>query len=801
MRMLYKRFQWLALIGIVLLTFTAYSSAIRGGFIWDDDKYVTQNPLLTAPHGLWQIWTTTKSPQYYPLVFTTFWVERHLWGINPMGYHVVNVSLHAINAILVWWLLRRLEVPGAWMIGAIFAVHPVHVESVAWTSERKNVLSGLFYLLALTCYLRYEERRRWGWYAGTLGLFILALSSKTVTATLPVALLLIRYLRGWRIGWREVLELVPFLMIGAAMGLLTKWYEVHVVGTGGSDWNLSMGERLLVAGRASAFYVLKLLWPTDLTFSYPRWQLDIWDPTQWSWVLGVGAVGLLFWWKRRAWGRGPVVGWAFFLVSLAPALGFVNVYPMRFSFVADHFQYLASIGIIALMVGSVAWGGDQFAESDTHGKGRLLKWMIPVVGSVVLVILVALTWKQGQIYRDEKTLWQDTLNKNPHSWLAHNHLGSIYRTLGHLDEAMQEYKTTLTLNPNYEVAHYNLGNAYRALGRFDEAVQEYQSALRLFPGFADAHNNLGLVFEDLGRRDEAVREYQAAITSNPNSADAHNNLGVAYKDMGRLKEAAQEYQVALVLDPNFAEAYNNLGVIFKMAGRPELAIKEYQAAIALKPDYGEAHINMGIVFKDMGRLDEALQEYRQALTLNPTDVRIYINLAQVYSAKGNLSESVTTLEHAIPLEPNNPQIHNNLGLVYMKLGRHDDAIREYKTALTINPQYTFARNNLGAVYYQRGKLSDALLAFQQSIQLKPDDAQVHNITGLIYKELGRPKDAIREFQIAVTLKPDLVEAFYNLGQVYQRIGQTQNAAHAYKQALKIKPDYENARQALNSLRP
>ena len=292
-----KRYPWLQAAAIVLLMFMVYASAIGGGFIWDDDSYVTQNPLLTSPHGLLEIWTTAKSPQYYPLVFTTFWAEYRLWGLHPAGYHTVNVILHAINSVLLFFLLRRLEVPGAWMIGAVFAVHPVHVESVAWITERKNVLSALFYLLSIGCYLEYESKHRRGWYAGAFGLFILALTSKTVVATLPIALLLIRYWKGWRIGRRELLELLPFLLAGAFMGMLTKWYEVHRVGAEGPEWDLSMAERLLIAGRALVFYAAKLTWPANLSFNYPRWRLNIGDPVQWSYPLAVGAAGFRLWWK------------------------------------------------------------------------------------------------------------------------------------------------------------------------------------------------------------------------------------------------------------------------------------------------------------------------------------------------------------------------------------------------------------------------------------------------------------------------------------------------------------------------
>ena len=583
--------QWLGWVAIVLLTFAAYSSAIRGGFIWDDDAYLTNNPLLTSPHGLWQIWTTTKSPQYYPLVFTTFWVERHLWGLNSTGYHAVNVSLHVMNALLVWWLLRRLEVPGAWMIGAIFAVHPVHVESVAWITERKNVLSGLLYLLAVGSYLRFETERRWSWYAGALGLFILALLSKTVVATLPVALLLIRYLRGWRIGRREVFELVPFLVIGAAMGLLTMWYEVHRVGAQGPEWNLSMGERLLVAGRALVFYVTKLLWPTNLTFSYPRWELNILDPLQWSWVLGAGIAGLLFWWKRQAWGRGPFVGLAFFSVSLAPALGFFDVYPMRYSFVADHFQYLASLGIIAPLVGTVAWGFNRWRKSDSHGNGRLSAWMTPVPGLSVLVILAALTWEQGKIYEDRKTLWQDTVNKNPGSWLAHNGLGVIYAREGRQEEAIQEYLITLRLQPNSADAHFNLGNAYNRTGRQEEAIQEFLTALRLQPDHMDAHINLGNAYSRQGRQEEAIREYLTALRLQPdhvNAYVAHVNLGNAYADTGRLEEATREFLAAVQLKPDSLEARYNLGHTYQLQGLKAEARAQFDIVLRLRPDFTPA---------------------------------------------------------------------------------------------------------------------------------------------------------------------------------------------------------------------
>ena len=254
---------------ILLMTLVAYIPAMYGGFIWDDDSYVTNNPLLPAIDGLWRIWFAADTPQYYPLVFTTFWLEHRLWGLNPMGFHIVNVSLHALNAVIVWFILQRLNVRGAWLIGAVFALHPVHVESVAWITERKNVLSGLFYLLALWSYLKFDEAGGKKWYGGALLLFVFALLSKTVTPTFPVVLLILMWYRGKRIGKREIFTLIPFLAIGLVMGLVTVWYEVHHVGAKGEEWGLTVFERILVAGRVIWFYALKLLYPVNLTFIYP----------------------------------------------------------------------------------------------------------------------------------------------------------------------------------------------------------------------------------------------------------------------------------------------------------------------------------------------------------------------------------------------------------------------------------------------------------------------------------------------------------------------------------------------------
>jgi hypothetical protein len=345
--------RWLPAVLLALMTLAAYWPSMRGGFIWDDDRYAA-NPVLEQPGGLTKIWTLQPAAtQYYkefPLVYTTFWLERHAWGLEPLGYHVVNLVLHIANALLVWLLLKRLHVAGAWMAAVIFALHPVQVESVAWISERKNVLSGLFFLLALGGYLRFEDGRARGWYVGALGLFLAALLSKPVTCTLPVILLVLRWQRGLRITRRDVANLLPFFALSVGIGVFTLVVERS---SPNPATYLSVAQRILVAGRALWFYPAELVWPVNLAFSYPRWSVDAQSLAQWSWVVaGLGA-GAWVWHTRHRLGRMFVGGLMFYVITISPVIGLVGVYTFRYAFVADHYQYLASIGLIAAGTGSV----------------------------------------------------------------------------------------------------------------------------------------------------------------------------------------------------------------------------------------------------------------------------------------------------------------------------------------------------------------------------------------------------------------------------------------------------------------
>lgn len=570
---------WLGLL-LALVTLVAYLPALRGGFIWDDDAYVTKNAMLTAPDGLSQIWFSThRQSQYFPLTYTTLRFERALWGLNPHGYHAVNVLLHASSALLLWQLLRRLRVPGAWLAAAIFALHPVQVESVAWITELKNLQSTLFYLLALLAWVGFIEKPampRWCFYWLALLCHALALLSKTTACTLPAALLLVSWWRRDAAGWRRVPQVLPFLFLGGAMGLVSVWWEQHLGNyVPEAGVHLDFMERVLLATRAVWFYAAKVFWPADLTFSYPKWDINTRAPLQYLGLVGCVVVALLGWWHRRTLGRGVAAGLIFFVAALSPLLGFIPLYTFRYSYVADHYQYLACAGLI--IPGAALISSRLPSERLGRGLCRGLS-----VG--LLLVLGVLTWKQAHIYADEPTLWQDTLAKNPTSWLAQYNLGVVLGRKGQIDAEITHYHEAIRLNPDFADAHYNLGIALDGKGQVDAAILQYQEAVRLKPANADAHYNLGTAFIKKDQFDAAISEFQEAIRLKPANAQAHNNLGVALGQRGQLDAAINHLREALRLQPDNADARYNLDFALGRKRQTNAVISPLQGAARPNPD-------------------------------------------------------------------------------------------------------------------------------------------------------------------------------------------------------------------------
>ncbi|HEV3272925.1 MAG TPA: tetratricopeptide repeat protein [Candidatus Methylacidiphilales bacterium] len=623
---------WLFGLILVLAVVLAYSPVWQAGFIWDDDQHLTR-PDLRSWEGLGRIWFKLgATQQYYPLVHSIFWVEHGLWGDAPLGYHLLNVFLHAFSALLLLRILRQLEVPGAWLAAALFALHPVQVETVAWATELKNVLSGVFYFAAALAYLKFDRTRKPGAYAASSIFFVLGLLSKTVISTLPAALLVVFWWKRGKLSWkRDVLPLVPFFIAGISSGLFTAWVEQRfIIGVEGADYHYTMIERILIAGRAIWFYLGKLAWPADLIFIYPRWDIDATVGWQYLFPAAVLILAVALGCLCRRW-RGPLAGFLFFAGSLFPALGFFNVYPFRYSFVADHFQYLACLGIIIPCAAGLALLADWMIPQKP--------WLRPGFCAGLLLVLVALSWQRAEAFKDPDTLWADTLDRNPACWMAHNNLGMTDLNDGDVDKAMGHFQKAIEVRPNDAEAHYNLGVALVQKGRVDDAIAEYQKAIGINRNYAEAHNNLGIVLAQKGRVDEAIAEYQKSLAIKPDNAPAGYNLGNAFAQKERMDDAIAAYQKAIEINPNFADAYNNLGTAFMQTARMEQGIEEYQKALKINPDFPLAHDNLGRAFFKMGRLDEAIAEFQEALRLKPDYTEAQNDLANAQALTRRASGS------------------------------------------------------------------------------------------------------------------------------------------------------------------
>jgi len=652
---------------IFLVTLLAYWPALSGGFIWDDNGHVTRTDLRDFT-GLFRIWFELgATQQYYPVLHSAFWLEHVLWGDSTLGYHLLNVLLHATAACLFGALLRRLFEgkaspsaglrafdPGtmaagherrrdagvAWFAALLFALHPVCVESVAWISEQKNTLSLVFYLCAALAYLRFTDQHRATSYLLATGLFSLALLTKTVTASLPAALLVVFWWQRGRLEWRrDVVPLLPWFALSAVSGLVTAHFERELIGAQGADFALNWVQRGLLAGRVFWFYLAKLAWPADLIFIYPRWTVDasVWG--QWLFPgAALALLGVLGWWRHRQ--RGPLAAALLFAGALFPVLGFVNVFPFVFSYVADHFQYLASLAIFALAGAGL-----------TQVAARLPRAGQAAAGLTLLAGLAALTWAQCGRYRDNLTLYQAILERNPACWLAHNNLATTLTEAGRMEEALPHLEKTLQLRPDYALAENNMGDALTRLNRPLEAIPHFEKAVRLEPRFYQAHNNLGIALMAVDRLPESLIEFERALEFSPKYAEAEHNLGVALARLNRTAEALPHFERAVQLRPGYAEAELSWAIALMLDNRFPEAVPHFEQAVALDPDSIENRSTYGRALMHHGQFEAALPHFEHVLRLNPALAEEQMNLALVLRQLGRKQEAAQHYLEAVRLNP------------------------------------------------------------------------------------------------------------------------------------------------------
>ena len=672
---------WLFSLLLMVATATAYLPAWNGKPIWDDNAHITQ-PELRGGHGLVEIWTRLgATQQYYPLTYSIFWIEQKLWGDSVVGYHLVNIFLHGLCAVVMLQILLRLKIPGAWLAAGLFALHPVQVESVAWISELKNTLSGLFFFCAILTYLNFDEGRSRRSYIASLALFLFGLMCKTVIAPLPAIILVALWWRRGRLRPREdVVPLLPFFGLGIGAGLFTAWVERHVVGAQGAAFQLSILQRCLLAARNFWFYLFKLLWPTKLIFIYPRWQInaDAW----WQYLFPLAFLALLgLTWALRKRVRGPLAVALIFLGLLFPALGFINVYPFLYSFAADHFQYLACVAPLTLFAAGMAMALDLFAPGKIFLR-------LAIYGAPLLLLGV-LSSRQCRDYRDIETLWRTTIARNPDCWMAYSNLGSFLSARGQLNEATVDFRKALELWPDQSKDHNNLGKALVQKGRIAEAMDHFQTALRISPNDPDAESNIGAALLQQGDAEEAISYLRQAVKKFPRLAQARINLGNALLQSAQTEAAIEEYRKTLELPFDHAETHYSIASAYRQKGDIAAAIIHYRKAIELRPDYANAHNNLANALRQQGLIDEAVREYEAALRSDPESVLAANNLAWLLATSSNPAvrdgaRAVQLAEQANRLSGgNDPIILHTLAAAYAENRQFSEAVEVAQRALEI----------------------------------------------------------------------------------------------------------------------
>jgi len=607
-----RRRGWFVGLLLVAATFLVYLPVWQAGFIWDDDTFLVANPLIKQAGGLYRFWCTTAAADYFPATSTNLWLEWRLWGNNPLGYHLTNVLLHALSAVVLWRVLVRLKIAGAMLAAALFALHPVNVESVAWITERKNTLAMFFFALTLLWYLRFEDtgRRRWYWLG--VGAFVMALLSKTAVVMLPIVLLGIAWWRRGRVGRPDVWRSVPFFAASVLLGLVTVWFQYHQAIGSDVVREDSFWSRLAGAGWAVWFYLYKAVLPLNLTFVYPRWPIEATNVLSYAPGLLVVAGFVVCWRYRNRWGKGLLFGLGYFLVMLLPVLGFLNIYFMRFSLVADHWQYFSILGPLALAAAGITLALNGIARGNLFVK--------PTVVVTLLLVLGVLTWRQVGMYADSETLWRTTIARNPKCHIAHVSLGNVLYKKGQLDDAIRHYQMALAISPDFS-AHMGLGCALLYKGQLDEAIHHCQEALAIFPDKAEAHYNLANALLYKGQLDEAISHFQKALDLRPDHANACNNLGYALLRKGQVREAVAHYQMALQIQPDSAGPYNNLAWV--LATCPEASVRNGGQAITLAQQANQLSggqnpvmlKTLAAAYAEAGRFPEAIAAAQRALDL------------------------------------------------------------------------------------------------------------------------------------------------------------------------------------------
>ena len=704
-------------IFLAAIVWVVFGQTLGHEFVrFDDELYVSENPIVQK--GLtWEgfRWALTYGGigHWHPLTWLSHMLDCQWYGLWAGGHHLTNLLLHMAAAILLFLVLRRMT-GFLWrsaFVAAVFAIHPLRVESVAWVAERKDVLSAFFFMLTLGAYVRYVCRPpsmiRYG---AVVLCFALGMLSKNMLMTMPFVLLLLDYWPLNRLSsftpqvlLRRVTEKIPLfaLMVGSCVATALVPEKI-------SADKLSFGLRMENAVMSYVTYVWQMIQPSGLACLYPIPTncLPVWQVA--------GALGLLLAISGAAWAfrrTHPwlVAGWLWYLGMMIPVIGIVQI--SAFAAHADRYTYLPQIGLYLLLTWTAA---------DLCAGWRHRRLVLGGFATIILVSLIFCARTQVSYWRNDELLWTHVLACTSDNYVAQNNLGNTLLPQGKVDEAIAHFQEALRIKPDYAGACYNLGNALLQKGKVDEAIVQYQKALQIIPDYAGAYNNLGNALLQKGKVDEAIAHFHEALQFKPDYAGACYNLGNALLQKGRVDEAITQYQKALQITPDYAEVWYHLGDALLQQGKVDEAIAHYQKALQITPGNAEVHNNLGNVLLQNGKMDEAIVHYQKALQITPGNARAHNNLASALLKKGKVDEATAHYQKALQITPDYAEAHNNLGYILLQKGKVDEAIVHFQQALQIKPDYAEAYYNFGNALLQKGRVDEAIAQYQQALQIKPD---------------------------------------------------------------------------------
>jgi len=712
-------------LGLAVITIAAFQQLRICDFVnYDDPEYVTENQNVntgvTAKNFIWAF-TSGHASNWHPLTWLSHMLDCQLFDLNPKWHHFVNLLLHIINALLLFAVFKQMTAsvwPSAF-VAATFAIHPLHVCSVAWISERKDVLSTLFWLLTMAAYFRYTKIASLKWYLLTLAAFTLGLMAKPMLVTLPFVLLLLDY---WPLGRintklkikisdsgniaKIIVEKLPFFALSAVSSIITYLVQ-QKSGAVARMFEISLRSRITNALVSYLAYIEKMIWPRRLAVFYPhlREALPLWHALIAALLLAGVSIAIVRLAQNHKY---LIVGWLWYLGTLVPVIGLVQVGEQA---MADRYTYIPLTGLFII----IAWGADELTR-----KLRLRKALLIIASGIILAAMLICTHFQIKYWRNSITLFEHALDITEDNPIVRTYLGIVFSQQGKYDKAVENYRKAIQICPIYEAAYYNLGIALQVQGKNDEAIRNYRRALELKPDYAEAYYNLGTILQAEGRPDEAISCYNRALQIDFNSAESHNNLGNVLLSQGKFDEALKHYLAAEKIKPDYPDIQYNLGNMFLTQGSFDKAVSHYRHALRLRPHDAEAYYKLGKAFQSQGKYDEAIKQFYQSLQNRPGYAEAHKSIADLLSEMGKSGVAMEHYYKALETEPNNAAIHNNLGIILGAQNRLDEAIVHFQKVLEFSPGNAEAYNNLGIALGQADRFDEAVDCYRKAIQLKPD---------------------------------------------------------------------------------